>query len=55
MKNILELFSRFPVKLICCIAFGSQLSAYCLVKSIFRDNYSLVNNELCNHLFIEIF
>ena len=34
MKNIVELFSRFPVKLICCIAFGSQLSAYCLVKSI---------------------
>ena len=34
MKNIVDWFSRFPVKLICCIAFGSQLSAYCLVKSI---------------------
>ena len=26
--------SRFPVKLICCIAFGSASSAYCLLKSI---------------------
>ena len=36
MKNIV-LFpgrSRFPVKLICCIVFGSALSACCLLKSI---------------------
>ena len=26
--------SRFPVKLICCIAFGSASRARCLVKSI---------------------
>ena len=25
---------RFPVKLICCIAYGSALSACCLLKSI---------------------
>ena len=36
MKNIVALFyrSRFPVKLICCIAFGSKSSACCLLKSI---------------------
>ena len=26
--------SRFPVRLICCIAFGSASSACCLLKSI---------------------
>ena len=26
--------SRFPVKVICCIAFGSASSACCLLKSI---------------------
>ena len=26
--------SRFPVKLICCIAFGSAPSLCCLIKSI---------------------
>ena len=26
--------SRFPVKLICCIAFGSASSTFCLLKSI---------------------
>ena len=36
MKNITLLFAsfRFSVKLICCIAFGSASSAYCLLKSI---------------------
>ena len=36
MKNIVapSARSRFPAKLICCIAFGSALSAYCLLKSI---------------------
>ena len=34
MKNIVPLFSRFPVKLICYIAFGSASSACFLLKSI---------------------
>ena len=36
MKNIAApaVQSRFPVKLICCIAFGSASSACCLLKSI---------------------
>ena len=57
MKNIDLLFSlsRFPIKLICCIAFGSVSSACCFLKSIaiilcFRNNYNLANNQLCNHL-----
>ena len=33
MKNIVASFSRFPVKLICCIAFG-WASSFCLLKSI---------------------
>ena len=28
---------RFPVKLICCIGFGSASSFYCLLKSIAID------------------
>ena len=36
MKNIVVYSgqSRFPVKLICCIAFGSTSNACCLLKSI---------------------
>ena len=36
MKNIVEpsALSRFPVKLICCIAFGPASSFYCLLKSV---------------------
>ena len=34
MKRIVTSWSRFPVKLICCIAFGSASSAFCLLKSI---------------------
>ena len=36
MKNIVAFSSRsrFPVKLNCCIAFGSTSSAYYLLKSI---------------------
>ena len=36
MKNIVAPLSqpRFPVKLICCIAFGSASNACCLLKSI---------------------
>ena len=36
MKNIVtpSIRSRYPVKLICCIAFGSRLSACYLLKSI---------------------
>ena len=38
MKNIVVLSSsRFPVKLICCIAFESASSACCLHKSIAID------------------
>ena len=36
MKNIAEpsTISRFRVKLICCIAFGSEISFRCLLKSV---------------------
>ena len=36
MKNFVALsaLSRFSVKLLCCIAFGSASVAYCLLKSI---------------------
>ena len=36
MKNIFapSARSRFSVKLICCIAFGSGSSPYCLLKSV---------------------
>ena len=34
MKSIVATWSRFPVKLIYCIAFGSVLSGSCLVNSI---------------------
>ena len=36
MKNIVtpSALSRFPVKLICCIAFGSVSNFCCLLKSI---------------------
>ena len=34
MKNIDVSLSQFPVKLICCIDFGSALSFCCLLKSI---------------------
>ena len=46
--------ARFPVKLICCIAFGSAQKACYLLKSIaiilyFLNNFSLANNQLYNH------
>ena len=34
MKNIVACCSRFPVKLISCIAFGSASSACCIHKPI---------------------
>ena len=36
MKNIVAppAWSKFPVKLICCIAFGLASSVYCLLKPI---------------------
>ena len=36
LKNIVAppSWARFPVKLICCLAFGSASHAYCLLKSI---------------------
>ena len=37
MKNVVfPGQSRFPVKLICCIAFGSTSSSYCLLKGCIR-------------------
>ena len=53
MKNIVvpSARSRFPVKLICCTAFGSTSSAGCLLKSIcyhliivLEKNYSPAKN-----------
>ena len=56
MKNSNVFFSpfRFPVKLICYIAFGLVSTACCLLKSfaifyVFWNNYNLANNKLCNH------
>ena len=57
MKNIDVSFSIFPVKLICCIAFGSASSFCCLLESVAinacnvpGNSYNLVNIQLCNHL-----
>ena len=33
-NNVALSFSRFPVKLICCIVFGSVSTFCCLLKSI---------------------
>ena len=50
------LWLRFPVKLICCIAFGSASSACCLLKSIANhliiifEMDTLVNNQMRSHL-----
>ena len=46
--------SKFPVKLICCITFGSASSTFCLLKSLqltynfLWNKDKLVNNQLCN-------
>ena len=48
--NLLLLPLRFPVKLICSIAFGLTSSACCLLKNLllsfyaFRNNCDLANN-----------
>ena len=36
MKNIIvfPIQSKFPIKLICCVALGSATSVFCLLKSI---------------------
>ena len=34
MKNIIACCAKFSVKLICCIAFGSESNSYCLLKTI---------------------
>ena len=39
--NLLLLRPRFPVKLICCIAFGSRSSACCLLKFLLYHFYSI--------------
>ena len=56
MKNISAFRTRFPVKLISCIAFESASSASCLLNLLlsfynsFKNNYSPANNQLYNHL-----
>ena len=43
MKNFVFLSrSRFAAKLICCIAFGSASSAWCLLKSIGSNLFQLI-------------
>ena len=44
MKNLTQLFAplRFPVKLICCVAFGSASIACCLLKSIGIMFYDII-------------
>ena len=46
---------QFPVKSICCIAFGSASSTYCFLKSIAnffkRNMINEVSNQLYSHLF----
>ena len=59
MKNVnLLLFPlRFPVRLICCIVFGSESSAFCLLKSItimLFEIKSLANNP-CVIIFLTSF
>ena len=56
MKNICVMppQSRFPGKLICCIAFGSASIVGCLnllqlVYNNFWNRDNLLNNQLCNH------
>ena len=58
MKNIVVFSTRskFVVKMICCIAFGLESRAGCLLKPIainvqcsLKYPYNLVNNRLCNH------
>ena len=58
MKNIAAPAgqSRFPVKLICCIAFGSVSSACFYLNlslsfySVYCNTYNPANKQLCNHL-----
>ena len=54
IKNIVRLFSRFLVKFIYCIAFGSASSICCLLKCIAYNSlwssYSLANNHSCHDL-----
>ena len=59
MKNIVVFPShvRFPVKLICRIAFGSASSTCCLLKYVviilwcsYVNMDKTVNNWLCNYL-----
>ena len=59
MKNIVVYFSRFSVKFIRCIDFGS--SSFVVYLNLLqldcsnpenRDN--LLNSQLCNHLFDQL-
>ena len=54
MKTVAACCSRFPVKLIWCIAFrsSSAFGSNLLLSSYnsFWNNYSPANNQLCNHL-----
>ena len=44
MKSIavFPAWSRFPVKLICCVAFGSAISACFLLKSTTNNLYNFL-------------
>ena len=48
MENIavFPVSSRFPVKIICCIAFGSALCACCLLRSVVVYNQLVVFFEV---------
>ena len=52
LKNVSAFFSRFPVKLICCIAFGPASSFFCLLNplQLACNSYNLIKNQLCTHL-----
>ena len=58
VKKIVALFFRFPLKLICCIYFGTASNFCYLFKSIaynvLLNEDSLVNSQLCNYPFNQL-
>ena len=60
MKNIVEYFSRFSVKFIRCIDFGS--SSFVIYLNLSQqlacsnpeNKDNLLNSQLCNHLFDQL-
>ena len=51
MKNATAFISRFPVKLIYCIAYLNLLQLACNIP---WNRYNIVNSQLCNHLFDQL-